>query len=208
MQPPPHTYRLWVPPVPHKLDEISGHIVDITSAQSFLERLSAISQEPTRDGISMEAYSSAALVRYCRCFTSGSRSKLNIDDLTSATPEEIDVHNHVRGVRDWHIAHPVNQLEVHAVHLILGTTKSGEPEVLGASAFTSAALPLGSEQIGLALSLTGKWISLLKARLVDEQLRLRPYAQALSPEQLRSLPEKDPEPNRDVQARRKQSRAK
>jgi hypothetical protein len=206
MQPLPHTYRLWEPPIPHKLDEVTGHIVDITSAHSFLERLSAISHEPARDGVLMEAYSTAALVRYCRCFTSGSRSKLNIDDLTNATPEEIELHSHIRGARDWHIAHPVNQQEVHAVHLIVGTSESGEHEVLGASSFASTALPLDSEQIGLALSLTRKWISLLKSRLVDEQLRLSPYAQALSPEQLQALPEKDPEPNRDVRARRKQTR--
>jgi hypothetical protein len=79
--------------------------------------------------------------------------------------------------------------------------------VLGASSFSSAALALDSEQIRLAMSLTEKWILLLQHRLAAEQLRLMPYAQALSPQQLLALPEEDPEPNRDVRARRRQARA-
>jgi hypothetical protein len=76
MEPPHQRYRLWEPPVPHKLDELTGQIIDITSAHSFLRRLNAIAQEPTVDGELIEAYSISALVRYCRCFTSGSRPKL------------------------------------------------------------------------------------------------------------------------------------
>jgi hypothetical protein len=207
MEPLCKSYRLWEPPVSHKLDELTGQIVDIRSAHSFLRRLNALAHEPTKDGELIEAYSISALVRYCRCFTSGSRPKLQIEDLKAATPEEVDVHHHIRGARDWHIAHPVNLQEVHAVHLIVATSEEGTPVVLGASSFSSAALALDSKQIGLALSLTGKWILLLQNRLAAEQLRLMPYAQALSSQQLLALPEKDPEPNRDVRARRKQGRA-
>jgi hypothetical protein len=188
------------------LYEVTGQIIDITSARSFFSRLAELSAGHAVDGTLMEAYSIAAVVRYCRCFTSGSRSKLNTEDLTAATPQEIQLHGYLRGVRDWHIAHPVNQQEVHAVHLIVATSASGTLEVLGASSFSSAALPVDSEQIELALSLTEKWISLLTERLVQEQLRLSPFAQALSPEQVQALPEGEPEPSRDVQTRRKQPR--
>lgn len=208
MEPPRKSYRLWEPPVPHKLDELTGQLVDITSAHSFLRRLNALAQEPTKDGELIEVYSISALVRYCRCFTSGSRPKRKIEDLEAATPEEVYVHHHIRGARDWHIAHPVNLQEVHAVHLIVATSEEGTPVAIGASSFSSAALAMDSEQIGLALSLTEKWILLLQNRLAAEQLRLMPYAQALSPQQLRALPEKDPEPNRDVRARRSQARAR
>lgn len=206
MGPSHQSYRLWIPPVPHKLDEITGQAVDITSAHSFLLRLKALASEPIENGELIEALTISALVRYSRCFTSGSRPMLQIEDLTAATPEEVDVHHYIRGARNWHIAHPVNQQEVHAVHLIVGTSAEGTPTVLGGSSFSSSVLALDSEQIELAVSLTEKWISLLQQRLVAEQLRLMPYAQALSPQQLLLLPETDPEPNRDVRARRKQAR--
>lgn len=208
MEPPRESYRLWEPPIPHKLDEVTGQIVDMTSAHSFLRRLRELTQELTKDGDLLEAYSIAALVRYSRCFTSGSRPKLHIEDLAAATSDEINVHHHIRGARDWHIAHPVNLQEVHAVHLIVATSEASAPMVLGASSFSSAALPLDSEQIALALSLTEKWILLLQNRLATEQLRLMPHARALSPQQLLALPEKDPEPNRDVRARRRQAPAR
>jgi hypothetical protein len=204
----PQSYRLWEPPVPHRLDEVTGQAVDMHSAHVFLQRLSTLSAEPPRDHVLMEALGIAALIRYCRCFTSGSRSKLIIDDLASATSEEIELHDYLRGVRDWHIAHPVNKQEVHAVHLIVNASTSGQPELLGLSSFSSVALPLDSKQIELALSITKKWISLLSQRLVDEQLRLQPHAQALSPSQLAALPEKDPAPDRNVQARRRRERPK
>jgi hypothetical protein len=178
----------------------------MTTARSFLQRLAKLSQESATDGTAIEAYSIAAVIRYCRCFTSGSRAKLRIEDLVSATTAEIELHTYMRGVRDWHIAHPVNQQEVHAVHLIVAPSKSGELEVRGASSFSAAAMPLDSVQIEHAVLLTEKWLSVLQKKVVDEQLRLRPYAHALSAAQLLSLPEKNPEPNRDIRARRKQAR--
>jgi hypothetical protein len=171
-----------------------------------LQRLAKLSHESAADGTAIEAYSIAAVIRYCRCFTSGNRTKLRIEDLISARTEEIELHNYMRGVRDWHIAHPVNQQEVHAVHLIVALSRSGELEVRGASSFSAAAMPLDSMQMECAVSLTDKWISLLQKKVVDEQLRLRPYAQALSATQLLALPERNPEPNRNVLARRKQAR--
>lgn len=200
------SYRLWEPPVSHVLDTVTGHLVDMASAHTFLQRLAILSQGSETDGTAMEAYAVAAVIRYCRCFSSGSRAKLRIKDLETATSAEIELHDHLRGVRDWHIAHPVNQQEVHAVHLIVAPSRNGEFEVRGASSFSAAALPLDSVQAELAISLTNKWLDLLKKRIVDEQLRLRPYAQALSREELLALPERNPEPNRDIRARRQQSR--
>ncbi len=198
------SYRLWDPPVAHRLDEITGQLTDITSAHTFLQRLNALALEPNRDVEQFEAFTIAALVRYSRCFTSGSRRRLHVEDLKTATTEEIDVHDYIRGARDWHIAHPVNLQEVHAVHLIVAATADGTPIVIGGSSLTSSALALNSEQIVFAISLTKKWMELLQNRLGAEQLRLLPYAQALSPEQLLALPEGDPQPNRNVRARRKQ----
>jgi hypothetical protein len=200
-----HAYRLWEPPVRHELHELTGQFVDMQSAFACLSRLNALAQEQTKDGELIEAIFISALVRYCRCFTSGNRRKLHIEDLETATLEEIGVHQHIRGTRDWHIAHPVNRQETHAVHLITSTSIDGKPILLGVSAFTSAVWALNPKEISLALSLTEKWLLLLKNRLLAEQSRLRPYAQALLPQQLASLPEADPEPNRDVRARRKQA---
>lgn len=202
---PKATYRLWVSPEPHCLADITGCLVDITEAKSCIERLLVIS--PTSDDRTVaDALSIAAVVRYCRCFTTGNRQMLDIKILSTATCDEVSVHERIRGIRDWHVAHPVNLQEVHALHLIVNKDPTASELVLGISSYQANSLLLTVEELNVALSLCRKWISFLQSKMVEEQLRLRPYVEQLSREHVLALPIEEPEPNSNISARRSKKR--
>jgi hypothetical protein len=184
-----------------------GYLVDLTEAKLCIERLLAMSR--TLDDLTVaEALSIAAVIRYCRCFTTGIRQKLDIENLTALSADEIAIHYRIRDVRNWHVAHPINLQEVHALHLIVNDDANASELVLGMSSCQVVSRPLKDEELPLALSLCTKWIHFLESKLVAEKLRLRPYVEQLSREQVIALPVVDPEPSANVGARRKQGHYK
>ena len=174
------------------------------AARSFLERLSELTNCSDPDPVLIEALSTAALVRYCRNFTSGIREKLKIEILLTATPEEVVLHERLRKIRDKHVAHPVNQQEVDALYLIVDESHDVDYPVLGLSSYLSASLPLTLVEAQLTRGFCVKWITQLQNQLVEEKLRLQPFAAQLSRDQILSLPIDEPEPNPNVDARRRQ----
>src|SRR5437764_7327517 len=111
-----HSYRRWTLPVETRIPDIHGWLQDIHSAKELAERLIQETEAENPDPILLDALSTATLVRYSRCFTTGGRERLSIRQLPSADGAEIELHERLRGIRDWHIAHPVNLQEVHALY--------------------------------------------------------------------------------------------
>ena len=155
-----------------------------------------------------EALSIAAVMRYCRCFTTGIRQPLAIESLTTASTDEVAIHERIQAVRNWHVAHPINLQEVHALHLIVNDDLTASELVLGMSSYQATRRPLKGEELSAALSLCSKWIDLLETKNVEEQLRLRPYVEQLSREQVLALPVVEPQPSDNVRARRTQGHYK
>ena len=199
-------YRRWHPPIPHRLADITGWIVDLRSAESMVRRLHAVPATRQNDPIVAQALLIAALISYCRCFTSGGRERLRIENLLAATPEEVAMHEHMRGVRDWHIAHPVNLQEVHAVHLIVDESPDARPLVKGISSYSAVSSPLTTAQMETVLSLCGKWMEMLAGMLATETVRLKPFADQLGREQVLALPIEDPQPSKNIRSRRRQQK--
>ena len=205
MKVPQTTYRLWKPPVTHCLADLMGYLDDLTDAQTFLERLVAMSPAPEEDITAVEAFSIAAVIRYCRCFSSGNRQRLKISNLAAASSEEIALHERLRGVRDWHIAHAINLQEVHAVHLIVDDSSNATQLIHGISSYSAAPLLLSAQETILALSLIGKWVTMLRSKLMEEQLRLKPFADAMTSGQVLALPVDDPAPKANIKLKRPQA---
>ncbi|MDO8652763.1 MAG: hypothetical protein Q7R66_11285 [Undibacterium sp.] len=204
----PHaSYRHWVSPVPHCLADLMGYLVDLTGAHACIEQL--LEMTPAPDNLTLaEALSTAAVIRYCRCFTSGIRQKLDINILTTASPDEIAIHDRMRGVRDWHVAHPINQQEVHALHLIVNDDPNANDLVLGMSSYQATSRSLKIDEFRLALSLCFKWVTHIQGKIVEEQIRLKPYVEQLSRAQILALPIMDPDTNSNIKTRRTQGHYK
>ena len=189
-----------------RLPDIHGWLEDMHSARELVQRLIQNLEQSETDRVVGEALSCAALVRYSRCFTTGSRERLTIAQLASATETDINIHERLRGVRDWHLAHPVNEQEVHAFHVILDGESNATTGAIGFSSLSSAEPTLRMEEAHAVVQLCEKWIAWLTQIFVDEQALLLPLANELSRDQLLLLPQDEPEPNQNIRARRRQTK--
>ena len=201
-----HVYKRWIPPVTHRITDIHGWLEDMHAAKAFALKLQALCESDESDPEIIDALSTAALIRYSRCFTSGSRERLRIEQLGAATPSDVDAHNRLRGTRDWHLAHPVNLQEVHALYLIVDPTPEATSRALGISSLSVASLALLPPDIDAAKQLFEKWITWLTAELVKENQRVLPLASQLTRAEILALPSDEPEPVQNIHARRRQSK--
>lgn len=58
-----------------------------------------------------EAFSTALVVRYARCFTTGVRERVSDEIINSLPPEQRKLHDFLFKLRQKHIAHSVNAFE-------------------------------------------------------------------------------------------------
>lgn len=199
-------YRKWDLPVDSRLPDLHGWMEDIRCAHDFASRLRHELAKDTPDLVLLDALATAALVRYCRCFTTGIRVRLSIKDLPGASAEDMEFHERLRGIRDWHIAHPVNEQEVHAVYVILDGSPGATTGAIGLSSYSSAEGALQAFEVSVMLELCEKWIRWLETELIQEELSLRPRVASLSRAELLALPTDEPRPNSDVRAKRRRVR--
>lgn len=196
-------YRRWNPPVETRLPDIHGWLQDIHSAHELASRLSHDLRMENPDPVLLDALSTSALVRYSRCFTTGIRARLSIEQLPTASPTDNVLHEKLRGIRDRHIAHPVNEQEVHAVYVILDDSPEATTGAIGFSSFSSANLHLQRSEVSAMLELCEKWIDWLNAQFIQEQMPLIPLVNGLSRNELLSLPQDEPQPNSNIWAKRR-----
>lgn len=200
-------YRRWDPPVETHLGDIHGWMEDIHCTHDFASRLRDELAKDNPELVLLDALSTAALVRYCRCFTTGIRARLSIEGLPSASAEDITFHERVRGIRDWHVAHPVNEQEVHALYVILDGSPGATTGAIGFSSFCSAEGVLQPFEVDTMLGLCEKWLRWLSSQLMQEEMSLRPRVSLLPREELLALPNDEPEPNPNIRAKRRQVRS-
>ena len=95
-----------------RLADLTGVLYDFDSAYKMALELKAASVKSlTPNGLLVEAYTIAIVIRYCRPFVTGVRARLEEQDLSILSPELRCVHNRLRAIRDKHIAHSVNAFE-------------------------------------------------------------------------------------------------
>jgi hypothetical protein len=82
---------------------------------SFCNQLAAADLTSLDGYVLVDALSTAIVVRYSRCFTTGVRDRLK-DEIIAELPEDLRaIHAFVRLARDKYIAHSVNALEENNV---------------------------------------------------------------------------------------------
>jgi hypothetical protein len=195
-------YRQWTPSISTRYPDIHGWLDDIDSSREFAQRLLHESESQSPDKAVIDAMSVAAIIRYCRCFTTGCREQLRIDDLPSLSEGERRFHGWIIGVRNRHISHPVNQQEAHALYVIVDETPGADTGALGISSCTSSQIPLAQLEATDLIMLCARWTAHLKVQLAEESERLRPLINSLSRAEIMSLPQGDPEYNEDIYAQR------
>ena len=204
MEPITPIYRRWNPPIETRLPDIHGWAQDIQSARELANRLFQEYSAENSDPVLLDALSTAVVVRYSRCFSTGIRARLSIERLSTASPAEIDLHQRICDVRNLHVAHAVNEQEVHALYVILDGSPDATTGAIGFSSFSSFDLPLQPYDVSALSELCEKWISWLNTQLIQEQAPLIALANRFSRAELLSLPQDEPQPNSNIRAKRRQ----
>ncbi|MDQ3740123.1 MAG: hypothetical protein M3389_04180, partial [Actinomycetota bacterium] len=92
---------------------------DLEFVATAAERLAELTSRESVDVVAARALQTAALIAYVRCFASGKRFGLNDDTLSKGPKGAREYHQHLKDMRDKHIAHSVNPFEQAKIGVIL-----------------------------------------------------------------------------------------
>ena len=173
-----------VPPaLAGELGELYGVEQDLEAAKNYCERLKReLSDFASADWVLVEALSEAAIIRYARCFTTGSRINL---DPALLEPEARKVHDWFWNLRSKHIAHSVNEFENWSVtvHVV---EPPDPPAVYGVSMGAGRVGGLSPELVGMLEVLCDVLLAYLGSRIekkraaVEEAVHSRPMDEVYS----------------------------
>jgi hypothetical protein len=157
---------------------------DLDFVAQAADRLVELLSTEEADGVLTRALQTAALIAYVRCFASGKRYGLNEETLDRGPEGAREYHEHLKDLRDKHIAHSVNPFEQTLIAVILS---SDERTVEGVAQLSAQHLSFdqdGAEQLA-------SYARRLSTVLDSEGRRLTEAVQAESEaslEDLRSRP--------------------
>ena len=93
------------------LADFYGILFDLDNASQLCNRAIEFSQQKNQDYLLVEGLVVAALVRYNRCFSSGSRRGLHRKDIEPLDEDALAAHDYYKALRDKFVAHSVNPFE-------------------------------------------------------------------------------------------------
>ena len=196
--------RRWTPPVVTSLPDLTGCFTDMMDARKFCLRLESVARSSDHDYVLMDALETAALIRYCRCFTTGNRLRLNLQSGPALSVDEVKFHDRVSEIRSKHVAHPVNRFETQSVYVGMQVSPLGHVFATGVSSGSRSGLSLSSSDVAALKAMCEKWLIWLHEAINAECSRLLPMAQLMSGEQLLALPTGPIEPNSNPKIARSQ----
>ncbi len=196
--------RQWLPPIDTPLCDLHGCYDDLFATYGFANRLAIELQKNDADPILADALTTAIFIRYSRSFTTGSRRRLQVEEFSDLTFSELSLHKRLQETRDWHMAHPVNLQESHAIYVVFDTGEPTSCEGVSIESRSCRDLTLVVDEAEAVAALCQRWIDWLHPQIELEYQRLRSIAQRLTRAQLLALPTREIEPNQNLQARRRQ----
>ncbi len=121
-------------PAAKRLGDIASILRDLQTVVEMCKRVAALLESKSQDHTLIDALWSMSLVRYVRCFNTGKRYGLKVDELfKDLKGDPIGAHQFYKNMRDKHAAHSVNPYEQMHVGLILSPPDSEKQEVVGVS---------------------------------------------------------------------------
>ena len=105
-----------------ELADYASIFQDLAFVLDVLDRLHGLLGEKEPDAVVVQAYWTAALVGYVRCFSTGRRVGLSesiFEGIQGAEQSAVEVHRHFKAMRDKNIAHSVNPFEQVEVGVVL-----------------------------------------------------------------------------------------
>lgn len=121
MPPPEHpSYEVLIPEAA-RLAGLGGICCDLADVRNYCMSLHARSGRTIQHDLALrDAIFSAAIVRYARCFVTGTRYGPPSSTLDTAPPHLRVAHDRFIAIRGKHVAHSVNALEHSVVRVEIG----------------------------------------------------------------------------------------
>jgi len=148
-------------------------LYDLEGVVRTCDRLLELIATKSQDHVLLESLSTAALIKYVRCFGTGQRTGLCEDDLLGLPGDPVGVHRYFKDLRDKHIAHSVNPLEQVRVGAILAD--DGSVSALGHLAGKN--ISMSDEQARTLKALAVAIVSRLRQSLDSQHAKLFKWAQ-------------------------------
>lgn len=181
-------YRSYPFQVPEakRLASLAGADTDMAAVVEYCERLEENWQDLGFDSLVMDAFSTAAVVRYGRCFKSGVRDRLPEAALDTARPALREAHRYVIKLRDMHIAHSVNPFEENEVSVQIADHFVSSDEIFAINTAHGRAIGLPSDTPPRLGTLAMWWRSWIEQEMKSERAMLLELAKRQSLEVLKS----------------------
>lgn len=161
------------------LADLRGISVDLESARSYAAKLLAFFADYRTHSEFVEALTIAALVSYSRPFVTGVRKPLRDDALAVLSPEQRNRHDHLKGIRDKHIAHSVNTFEENQPIARFWVERVKEEGITSIDCQHSRIVSLGYADVAGLISLADTLLAHVDARIEEEKAKLLPLVRAL-----------------------------
>lgn len=120
-------------PEAHKLADMKGVLIDLRMVSGLCHKLKRmLDSAPGTDTLDLEAFQTAALIRYGRCFKGGRRNAFLLDlSFIQQLPARLrGTHRAAIALRDKHIAHSINDWELNEPVAQVRFEKGKIPEVV------------------------------------------------------------------------------
>jgi hypothetical protein len=159
------------------------------TAEQWNTGVSSSGASPQRDVVIRSLWTTA-LVTYVRCYASGTRYSLQVQDLTEEYPQGnlAELHDYFKNLRDKHVAHSVSPLETFGTGVKLVQEADGRLRVADlATAHATYGHPTDAESVETFRTFVWYVREVVSKRFRDAKRRAREKAETLSQEQLRSL---------------------
>ncbi|EIE97352.1 hypothetical protein [Saccharomonospora glauca] len=168
-------------------------IQDLRSVSEYCDRLFEILREPEdrQDSVAMQAYWTAALVSYWRCFNTGKRFGLTEEDV-KALPykgEVVEYHRWLGDMRNKNVAHSVNPFEMVKVGAVLSPDGVNPREVQGTGVFSARYVSVDEGGVQQLASLARGLAELVSKRAETQQEVVLEEARKMEFDRLRRMPQ-------------------
>ena len=170
--------------------DLRSILADLDTVAAACGRLRELMSREGADTLVEGALWSLAVTRYARCFASGARARLTVEDVAPIDPGASEFHRTLVTIRDKHLAHRVGSLEQVSVGAILSSEfgTNPPPEVVGVAHIHAAhVVPEADGVSGLELLAT-RLRDIVESRAATEQNRVLDEARTRTLDQLESSP--------------------
>ncbi len=153
-------------PEASRLQSIRGIEVDMRQLDEYCHILANLLKTHEGSGALWEAVSSAAVVRYARCFHSGVRERLNSEPLGVLSSELRFAHQYIYDIRDKYIAHSVSGYEENLLRATVNLVGEVYADVFSVDVVSKRILAFSSSDLPYLTALVAWWLEWL-----DEERR-------------------------------------